>query len=526
MKLLLLRVLLQRRARDEGFTLPMVIALGLVMILLGIVNIVKSSEENLNTIAQSQRIDALAVAELGAAQYRQFFDRNRALILQNRNEWTTTANVCDAITDTTNGWANNDNDAGAVNVYDSTMWRSISLNEVELGTDLNNDGDSDDTDQSINIGSYKIVDYEFDLDGITGDTDTSTAGIQYDLNDDALFNLTSDDLNDIDADGESDARGILTIKARTPGDDASEAQIEYEIPVRINTGDLDNLSPALWINQSNITTAELGTLNITNNGNLVISHRVGDGVVTWNGSNLNPCDDPADLTISGNTISVVSDPRGVPPITDLQAFFANSDGSGLPSAANNSLLDPTLRLGQPLAGVTAFDDGDPDGDGNLDNDPVYYYTPVGSLTLNSDLRTDGIADVIVYINGDLTINSSATNIGNNDPNNTSSNLQISTSGNVTVNTGGGTINITALIHAPNGTVTFSGGGTVNVTGAIWANDFDATGVNVNITPDNTDTTTGGVASTEPSYGYYRIANDRDPKPITQPPTNWKTEEVD
>ena len=517
MKLLLLKVLLQRRARDEGFTLPMVIALGLIMILLGMVNIVKSSEENMNTIAQSQRIDALAVAELGAAQYRQFLDRNRALILQNRSEWTTTTDVCDTISDTTNGWANNNNDD------DLTTWRSISLNEVELGTDINGDGDNTDTDQSINIGSYKIVDYEFDRDGNVGDTDSPPDGIPNDLDDDALFNITSDDLNDRDGDGESDARGILTVKGRTPDDDASEAQIEVEIPVRINTGDLENLAPALWINQGTITTTKLGTFNIDETeteGNLVVRHRIADDNITWAGAAdaTAPCEDPPDITIGANTISVDSDPRGVPLTTKLLDFINND----LPATELNDLpyLNDTEasfpdRLGKP--GDKEFDDGDPD------NDPILYYKTTGALTLTKDLETDGVADVILYVNGDLTINSTVNNIGNNDPNNVSTNLQISTTGNVTVNTGGGTVNIIGLIHAPNGTFKVEGGGIVNVIGAIWANDFDATGATVNIKPDQTNTESFSFAN---SYAYYRVANDRDAKPITQPPTNWKTEEVE
>ena len=71
MKLLLLRVLLQRRAQDEGFTLPMVIALGLVMLLLGAVNITSANEENLNAIIKNSRSDALAIAEVGVARYRE-----------------------------------------------------------------------------------------------------------------------------------------------------------------------------------------------------------------------------------------------------------------------------------------------------------------------------------------------------------------------------------------------------------------------------------------------------------------------
>jgi hypothetical protein len=74
MKLLLLKSLLQRRARDEGFTLPMVIALGLVMLLLGAISITTANEENITAITQNSKSDALAIAEIGVARYRETLD--------------------------------------------------------------------------------------------------------------------------------------------------------------------------------------------------------------------------------------------------------------------------------------------------------------------------------------------------------------------------------------------------------------------------------------------------------------------
>ena len=518
MKLLLLKILLQRRARDEGFTLPMVIALGLVMLLLGAVNIVKSGEENVNSIAQSQRIDAFAVAELGAAQYRQLFDRNRALILQNRSEWTGTTDVCETISATTNGWASNE---PAATAFNAANWRSITLNEVEIGRDLNDDGDA--TDTAINIGSYKIVDYEFDLDNSAG-IDADSNGIPDDTNDDALFDQSNDDENDINGDGVSDARGILTVKGRTP--DGSEAQIEYEIPVRINEGDLDNLAPALWINQSNITIAELGTLEI-DGGNLVVSHRIADGNVTWDGATdaTEPCRDPADITIGTNTISVESDPRGVPDFTNLENLLdSDEDGNGTPNGEENGTLPLTIDSTTPRLGGTGDEEFN---DGVADNDPIFFYEANG-LTIAGDLKTDGISDVVIYSNGNITINNPSAggtlNIGLEPTilDYTSPNLQIHSTGNITINTNGGTVNITGLIHAPNGILDIDDNGTVNIVGAVWVNDFDATGATVKITPDQINTSSGF----EDSYAYYRVADDRDPKPITQPPTNWKTEEAD
>ncbi|MGL6340584.1 MAG: hypothetical protein ACRC80_15775, partial [Waterburya sp.] len=95
MKLLLFKVLLHRRARDEGFTLPMVIALGLVMLLLGVLNIATANDENITAIAQNSRSDALAIAEVGVARYRELLDRNRVLTVYDSSEWETITQVCD-----------------------------------------------------------------------------------------------------------------------------------------------------------------------------------------------------------------------------------------------------------------------------------------------------------------------------------------------------------------------------------------------------------------------------------------------
>ena len=65
MKLLLLKILFKRRARDEGMVIPVVIAFGLIMALLGTFSIVQSSEENLGAITDNSNAKALAAAEAG-----------------------------------------------------------------------------------------------------------------------------------------------------------------------------------------------------------------------------------------------------------------------------------------------------------------------------------------------------------------------------------------------------------------------------------------------------------------------------
>ncbi|MEY2857926.1 MAG: hypothetical protein RLZZ74_2238, partial [Cyanobacteriota bacterium] len=144
MKLLLLKSLLQRRARDEGFTLPMVIALGLIMLLLGAISITTANEENITAITQNSKSDALAIAEIGVARYRESLDRNRRLAINDNDalgQWGSLTGICN----------NNTNETTTADDYFPSLTVNAA-NPIALAEDgqiLNNDGD--DTD-SFNIG--------------------------------------------------------------------------------------------------------------------------------------------------------------------------------------------------------------------------------------------------------------------------------------------------------------------------------------------------------------------------------------
>ncbi|NJO99213.1 MAG: hypothetical protein HC764_27135 [Pleurocapsa sp. CRU_1_2] len=74
--------------------LPIVIGLGLVMILLGAISITTANEENITAITQNSKSDALAIAEVGVARYRELLDRNRTLAVNDSSQWTTETQVC------------------------------------------------------------------------------------------------------------------------------------------------------------------------------------------------------------------------------------------------------------------------------------------------------------------------------------------------------------------------------------------------------------------------------------------------
>ena len=568
MKLLLLKILLQRRAKDEGYVLPMVIAIGLVMALLGAVNLTSAKEESFNAITQNSRSDALGIAEVGVARYREMLDRNRILTVYNRNRWTSNnvngvdvaGQTCEPITAVGNGWASNE---AANTPFNAANWRAVTADEDVVGRDLNNDGDA--TDNGVNIGWYKIVDYEYDIDGALGGTDNDAAVDATD--DDGNFSvvrdidpthpavpnpsvdITTGDVintdNDVDNDGESDARGILTVKGRTL--DGSEAQIEVEIPIRIN--DLTSFAPVLWIGNGAITTP--GTINVAAPDNVVMANVPASAT----GCPTNP-------PIAGIT-NFVNDPRDLPPIiedptvggTGLPGSSMNERPGGITVDSGGETIFPEPQ--DIVAEATAttpivLSRGDEFAEDDLsvsddyyervfgDDDRRYLYTTTTLTIDNTDLLTDGTSKVVLYTTDNIDIDGPAGGagntliIGNEDAkanfvartsNVSSHNLEIyGTTGTtqIDIDPNGGTINIEALIHAPQATLNISGSGTINVNGALWINDITNTGgATLNINGDTTDTTTG----IEPSYKFYASSVNRTPRPLTSSPTNWKTEEV-
>lgn len=536
MKLLLFKIIVKRRARDEGFTLPMVIALGLIMLLLGAVSIVKSGEENINTISQNSASDALAVAEVGITKYRELLNQNRILTVYNHEQWNSnsvpvnllnngiTQNVnvigqtCNDLTTTPPGWKDERSPAAA---NDTSKWWRVAENiDPNAGDDL--------------IGEYRLVSYEYDIFDSDDNGDFSVSS-DANRNDDpgnparsvAANSIT--DENDRNDDGNSDAKGILTVKGRSR--DGSEAQIRTEIPLRIN--DLANFAPVLWVGSGAIATP--GTLTVptssTNPGNIVLRSS-GTGCTRPN-------------PIAGNS-NVITDPRNLPAIISVPTDAAKKNV--LANININSTDPPRLLPVPPVAPAP------PDNKNDSDR---FFYEVTGDVNINNnDLLTDGTADATLYVGGNINLTGAAdipaigatpaidntltigntdaadatgnyANFNNGSTTNTpvsSANLEIYVAGNrtININPNGGTINIEAFIHAPDATLNITGTGTVNINGAVWVNSFNNTGsATVTIRSDKTSTTNGR----EPAYKFYTTNANIAPRPITNTPTNWVREEV-
>lgn len=504
MKLLLLKTLLQRRARDEGFTLPMVIALGLVMLLLGTVNIVKSSEENTAAINQNSSSDALAIAEVGVARYREFLNQNRILTIYNHEQWTSnnlavdylgngvTRNInvsgqtCNNLANTPAGWFD-DNDAGTnVSPSNTNQWWEIKQNLAD---------DS--------IGEYRLVSYRYDIDdNLATNNNGQFAPDDDEQNDNDLFdfNDTPGTLNNPSPPGlPYNTRGILTIQGRSS--DGSEAQIEVEIPLRIN--DLEDFAPVLWIGNGAITTP--GTIDITNSDdNIVLSDSGGE------------CIKPADI----NSNNVISDARNIPSIQTVADTI---------NAATVSQLNGYAGGQFGKTNENAYVTGVAGDDCETASDYCYFYD-LTQLDIDSNAQVDGVSDVTVYVDGSVSITpppatpATVINIGGTTFSSSDYfELYVDNGNLITITPNGNTVNIRGLIHAPTSTLTIVGNGTVNINGAVWVNDIINTSATLNITGDDSSIAVG---SGEPAYKFYTTSETRTPRPVTSSPTNWVREEVE
>lgn len=525
MKLLLFKILLQRRAKDEGFTLPMVIAIGLVMILLGTANIVKSGEENLNALVQNSSSDALAVAEIGITKYRELLNKNRILTIYNDDQWDTNAAIvgadpavtdddrtCDDMVNTPAGWLDDDDDSSTTPpANNTTQW-------WEIREDMNGDGDT--TDNEDLIGKYRLISYEYDIDGDSINEDTDDDGTPNDTTPDdenGDFAPNDDNPNTTDSFTFNDSasynpRGLLTVQGQS-ADGESEAQIQVEIPLRINQEDIPNLAPILWIGSADSTytsnfAGNVGTVTIPSDSNIV---RFETG-----------CANPPDI----GTNSVVSDARGIPTISSIASKITEAETAG---SINTALPAAPLELGNTSDNpyVTPADGTFDATDDCKDISDCRYYYKLGATTISSNIETDGISKVTLYVDGNLTINEDI--IGSA----VSSNyleIYVISAGKITIDSNNvDTVN--AFIHAPDSELEITGTGTVNIIGSVWVDKF-VNNATVNFGEEQspgtfvTETTKIDSRNTAPTYTVYTTTNNRTPRPLTSSPTNWVKEEVE
>lgn len=80
------RFLLRRQA---GFTLPLVVGMGLVMMLIGVTMMLRSQTQNTTASAQRASEQSVAIAEIGVTRLQDFFSRHRGLLRENFDPYNT-----------------------------------------------------------------------------------------------------------------------------------------------------------------------------------------------------------------------------------------------------------------------------------------------------------------------------------------------------------------------------------------------------------------------------------------------------
>ena len=510
---LLFKILSLRRSQEEGFVIPVVFALGLIMTLIGIISIFQSSDEEIISISQRDTSRALAAAESGVARYREYIDNYKTIAMYS---------AC------LDGW-----DGSTCKDNNKKSWANATAGNIipNLNTLCPAPGktvdDNDDDIQAIatrawqNIGDdpsqgqYRLIDYTYNpqtpaFNNITNSYTTQPTGT---LVVEGRVNQQNTDLaNEINASVAS-IRVDLPIQPGLPNTDIS--------PNVSVAPFLNGFNPALWITgaDENNGVTKIGNLRV--NGNIVLTN---DDCQLGGSAKL-----PTNVNIFDNTNqSILIDPRS--PLIATETAIAN---------INEITLNQLTTQALPLKGATAT---------TIAGDTVYYYKLVTAvnpsptiLGFPGDLNLAGgnIIDirrgrkVVLYVGGNINITPSIPGDININPDtvNNSSNLEIyvTDAKNININ-GNGNINIKALIHAPSSTVNIEAASQSNVTfiGAMWVRYWDSSaGANsFDINIDNADV---GVA--EDQYLNYTYVKDlitnnvRVADPIIAPPSKWETQQT-
>jgi hypothetical protein len=509
----LLRAFLIRRSRDGGFAIPMVMALGLIMLLLGIASIYKSSDQKDIATTQRKTSEALSVAEAGVARYVEFLQRNSILALYPYSDPTTG-----------NDWTQN-----SLFTCDDSNNLPVAINDFNNFDNQNINGDPD--------KQYRLINYTYE-DGSGNPVANGTPPT-------------------------NDTIGVLDVEGRSRlGNGFATARLRVEIPVRpenkgVNVTNATSTlasythNPTLWIGNYNETTTNLGNLKVnsyptatqfTYGGNIVLS-RMKSSLGTYactipttgnppNANNLN----------NSSTQRIIADPRDMPAIAPFlpsnnptpvpgdryRIINSNSDLANMGQGDNNAEI--VSNNSNAALGVTTPN--------------TYYYYSFGdpNSATPKELALDGSdpdkvdrgfstitgTKVILRLNGDLILrNGASINGAVNTP---SPFLEIYGGPNTQniIFQGNQPINIKAFIHAPNATVTVQNQTQVNITGAVWVNDWQQQGTgtavpnNSSITPDTAVDQNG---LSHQSNMFYTTSNSITPKPTIFPPTKWETVEA-
>ena len=490
----LVKTILMRRSSDQGFIIPTVIALGLIMLLLGTVNVFKSNDENITAIAQRDTREALTAAEVGVAYYQDLMDKNKVIATYSACNtgltWNNFLNlwIClDPVSD--QSWARAGNIPG---INDSCDFDGGNSNSTDVTWSTTVAGWQNVPGSS---GQYRIVDYTY---------------------------------------SDADDRGTLIVEGRDGSSDESaitRVQVEFPIQPGLEVGDtgdeitddLNNLNPALWISSDNngtITSIVHGNSTDNSNHNLIVN---GNILVSNANCQLTDTTTKNIANYLGNVAAVSLALPATPSPPDDATVGSPFDLTKINVITDDNEIKNTNL---PRSG---------DNSEIVNGQNVYHYLIEDNLNLSGeDIVITSGAKVILYVQGSMTFGSNVD--VNQNPANGSDNLEIygnsssaqfgcAIAGGCLNNdidfTSGGTTNIKAFIHAPNATVTSQNGKVVNLTGAMWVkqwNDTSHASNQITITPDDSFFNYSSIRNLDGTSNFAL-------KPIIYPPSNWTTQRV-
>ena len=508
MKLFLLKTLLIKRSKDKGYVIPVVIALGLIMTLIGTISIFQAGDEEIISISQRESSRALAAAEAGIARYRDFIDRYKVIAMYDAcNDWDTiNCNDDDSVV----SWASTT--IPVLNSYCPAQ--DEDGNNITVDTAVDNmatrgwQNIGDDSSQ----GQFRLIDYTYNPGTF-----------------DAARNRYNDD---------AQPTGTLTVEGRVGQDNtnlanedgASVARIQVQLPVQPGLPNVDGnlsvapflnrLNPALWIMDAN-DNLTLGDMRI--NGSIV---------VTDTDCDFEP--EEEDLDVLFNTAgnerrnTIIADPRSVPIATEV-----NVNTVTLTDLTTNSVSLPRNS----------------DTETNVKGDDVYYYNLVNGSGNPTNLDLSGGdtinirngRKVVLFVEGDIDLDATGGDINiNPDVVNDSSHFEIYATSNTSRITfdGDGGIYVQGLLHAPESPVTILNDPNVSFVGAMWVENFTGKDLSntfdINFRPDDTVINEDQYLNYTYVYDFLvDFNNDADNSndvriadPIIARPSQWETQQVE
>ena len=498
---LLFKVFLLNRHKEEGFVLPIIIALGLIMTLVGTISIFQSSDEQLTASSQRSTAKALAAAEIGVARYRELIDKNKIIALYDACEtgaWTG-ADCDDTGSNTSWEQATNvprigvsclTNPALTVAGMATRSWRDI-------------------TSGSPEDGQYRLIDYTYDSASKSG-----TLIVEGRVNQ-SNTNLARDSQAAV-----SQVAVDLPIQPGIPNPYSSNIELAENF---------NHFHPALWITGDAEGVSNSNGLEVE--GNIIVTDT--DDCEQSNNTDATKMT-TSNLENSSNQSIVFT------PVSPNNKTFVLSGATDLDTDADvdvNALTAAQINNGiiLPRAGdFSEHQDDNSDGVVDTGEEVYYHYLVTGDIDLtNESIKVRAGRKVILYVDGDITFtaNGSSNSVDLNSDN-PSYFLEIYGSDladDITFAGGGGEININAFIHAPDATVKVEGTPEVTIKGAMWVKDWNGKNLTpkVSIAPDSS-------APNDVSKQYYNYTYIRDDfnnsnvriDPVISVPSRWETQEAE